>query len=147
MRCRTILPAALATLALSAPALAGTLPQPSPNRAYMDTTCSPCRDFYQFTNGAWLATAEIPPSYSNIGAGREMADRNQEALRSVLERVSAGAAGQPDATIRKLGHFYGLLMDSARADREGAAPLRGPPAGRDLAWFRIWWYRSPASPG
>jgi putative endopeptidase len=55
-----------------------------------------------------------------------MADRNQEALRTVLERVSANAAGQKDATIRKLGHFYSLLMDSARADREGAAPLREP---------------------
>ena len=86
--------AMFAMLALCAPAMAGTLPQPSPNRAFMDTTCSPCRDFYQFTNGGWLSTAEIPPSYSSIGAGREMADRNQEALRSVLERVSADAAGQ-----------------------------------------------------
>ena len=126
MRRRMLLFASLALLALSAPAVAGELPKPSPNRAYMDTTCSPCRDFYQFSNGAWLATAEIPPSYSGIGAGREMADRNQEAQRSVLERVSADPAAQKDATIRKLGEFYRVLMDSARADREGAAPLREP---------------------
>lgn len=118
--------ALLAALVLPALAAAGTLPVPSPNRAFMDTTCAPCKDFYQFANGAWLATAEIPASYTGIGAGREMGDRNQEALYSVLERTRANVATEKDATIQKLGHLYGVLMDSARADREGAAPLKEP---------------------
>ncbi len=113
----------LAALALPALAAAATLPPPTPNRAFMDTTCAPCRDFYQYANGTWLATAEIPPSYTGIGAGREMADRNQEALFTVLERTRANVATEKDPTIKKLGQLYAVLMDSARADREGAAPL------------------------
>ncbi len=125
LRRTSVVTLVLAALALPALAAADTLPTPSPNRAFMDTTCAPCRDFFQFANGAWFATAEIPASYSGIGASREMADRNQEALHSVLERTRAGAGTEPDPTIRKLGQLYAVLMDSARADREGAAPLAG----------------------
>jgi putative endopeptidase len=121
-----IVVALLTALALPALAAARTLPVPTPNRAFMDTTCAPCRDFYQFANGAWMATAEIPPSYTGIGAGREMADRNQEALYSVLERTRANVATEKDPTIKKLGQLYSVLMDSARADREGAGPLKEP---------------------
>ncbi len=132
-----VVAALLCAAVLPAIAAAGTLPVPTPNPAFMDTSCAPCRDFYQYANGAWLATAEFPASYNSIGAGRDMADRNQEALRSVLERTSAKAATEKDPTIRKLGQFYGLLMDSARADREGAAPLQA-------ALSRIAAIRTPA---
>jgi predicted metalloendopeptidase len=117
--------AAVALLSLaagSAPA-ADRLPTPTPNRAYMDTTCAPCKDFYRFANGAWMDTAEIPPSYTAIGAGREMADRNQDALYTVLETVRAKAATEKDPSLRKVGQLYSVLMDSTRADREGATPL------------------------
>ncbi|HYM82196.1 MAG TPA: M13 family metallopeptidase [Candidatus Limnocylindria bacterium] len=93
------------------------------NLAYMDTTCSPCRDFYRHANGRWLDTIEIPASYTGIGSGREMFDRNQETLYRVLERAAQKAPTEKDATLRKLGSLYAVLMDSVRADREGVAPI------------------------
>jgi putative endopeptidase len=93
------------------------------NRAYMDTTCSACADFYSFANGAWMSSATIPAAYSGVGAQREMIDRNQEALRRVLERAAAGAANEKNATLRKVGAFYATCMDSARAEREGLRPI------------------------
>jgi predicted metalloendopeptidase len=91
---------------------------------YRDTTCSPCRDFYRYANGAWLDTVRIPPAYGGVGAGREIADRNQEALRRALEHAAESArAPGADADTRKLGILYTTLMDSARADREGLEPL------------------------
>jgi putative endopeptidase len=102
-------------------ALAGA---PGPNRAYTDTTCAPCGDFFQYANGTWLRTVEIPPAYPAYGNGREIYDRNQITLTSVLEKAAADAAGQKDATLRKVGWLYGVLMDSLRADREGMTPIR-----------------------
>lgn len=96
---------------------------PGINRAYMDTTCAPCRDFFRYANGRWYDAAVIPEAYTIIGAGREIADRNQDALRQVLERTQARAASEKDPTLKKLGTLYAVLMDSARADREGGAPL------------------------
>src|SRR5262249_50888355 len=95
------------------------------NKANMDTTCAPCRDFYRYANGHWLDTAVMPPSYPVIGSGREISDRNQEVLHSVLEKAAAGVATQKDATLKKVGFFYATLMDSSRANREGIAPIVG----------------------
>ncbi len=93
------------------------------NRAYLDTTCAPCSDFFGFANGGWLKTATIPASYSSTGAGRELYDRNAETLRRVLERAAQGADTARDPTLKKLGVFYGSCMDSVGADRAGALPI------------------------
>ncbi|MEO5617039.1 MAG: M13 family metallopeptidase [Candidatus Eisenbacteria bacterium] len=95
------------------------------NRAHMDTNVEPCRDFYRYANGKWLDTAEIPESYTGIGSGREIADRNQEITRAALEKAAANAAKEKDPTLKKVGLFYSALMDSGRADREGLAPIAG----------------------
>ena len=114
---------AIALLFLGLPALAAAQSH-GPQRAYMDTTCSPCRDFFQYANGTWLATTEIPAAYPAYGMGFEINDRNQVTLTRVLERAAAGAAKEKDATLRKLGWLYAVLMDSTRADREGMAPVQ-----------------------
>jgi putative endopeptidase len=115
--------AALAIVALPTAAGAADIPH-GLQSAYMDTTCAPCRDFYQYANGAWLSTAVMPPSYTAIGAGREIYDRNTEVLHRVLEDTGSKMASETDPTLRKLGAFYSTCMDSERAEREGAAPLR-----------------------
>ena len=114
----------LAPLVLAALAPASALAQARGiHPEYMDTSVAPCENFYRYANGKWIDTAQIPGSYPIIGAGREMADRNQAALLRVLERTRAQAATEKDPTLRKLGQFYSVLMDSARADREGLSPI------------------------
>ena len=118
-------PAALLAVLLALPSLAFAQGMPHGlQRAYMDTTCAPCRDFYRYSNGAWIDKATIPPSYNVVGAAREIADRNQEALKRVLDRVGANAAKEKDPTLKKLGDLYNAAMDSTRADKEGAAPIQ-----------------------
>jgi putative endopeptidase len=90
---------------------------------YMDTTCSPCKDFNRFVTGAWSDTARIPPSYTAVGAGRELFDRNAVVLYNVLEDTRKNVAGEKDPTIKKLGMFYASCMDSDRAEKEGARPI------------------------
>jgi putative endopeptidase len=113
--------ALLAALCPLAPALAQTH---GPNPAYMDTTCAPCRDFFQYANGTWAATTQIPASYAAYGAGREVYDRNQAVLQRLLVQLAATAEREKDPDQRKVGWLYRVLMDSTRADREGLAPMR-----------------------
>jgi predicted metalloendopeptidase len=92
--------------------------------ANRDTTCAPCRDFYQWANGGWLARTPIPPAQSNWGSFDELRDRNQLVLHALLEEAARGTRGERPGSARwKLGTFYASCMDSTRADRDGAAPL------------------------
>jgi putative endopeptidase len=115
-----LLAAGVALLLVPAAALAGSSGIDTPN---MCKTCSPCKDFYHYANGAWIDTVSIPSTYTSVGAGRELYDRNQEILHDVLDRAAAKAGKEEDYTLHLLGYFYMVLMDSTRADREGLQPL------------------------
>jgi putative endopeptidase len=93
--------------------------------AYMDTTVRACTDFNRFANGTWLAHDTIPPAYSSSGVFRDMADRNELVVRSVLDDVMARRATLPaGSTQRKLGTFYATCMDSMAAERTGLRPVK-----------------------
>src|SRR5467141_2910818 len=96
---------------------------------WIDTTVAACTDFAQFANGAWLAHDTIPAAYSSSGVTRDMSDRNELVVRSVLEDAAARRNGFPPAsTPRKLGTFYATCMDSTAIEAAGVTPIR--------AWLR-----------
>jgi len=126
--------ASLATASIAAVAGAQTVPaaQTKPiDRANLDTTCAPCTNFYQFANGGWLKRNPIPPAYSSWGSFNELADRNTENLRLVLEDAAKNRATATNPTMRKLGEFYASCMDSAGIEKAGMTPIEG-----DLAKIR-----------
>ncbi|MEO6210021.1 MAG: M13 family metallopeptidase [Gemmatimonadaceae bacterium] len=110
---------------VAAPSSAPTLPALKVlDVAYMDTTVKACTDFNRFANGGWLAHDTIPAAYSSSGVSRDMADRNEAVVHSVLDDVMATRASFPEgSTQRKLGTFYTTCMDSAAAEREGISPV------------------------
>ena len=91
----------------------------------IDTTAKACSDFFQFANGAWLARDTIPAAYPSSGVSRDMADRNELVVKSVLEDAMAKrAVPSTNSTQRKLGTFYASCMDSVGAESKGATTLR-----------------------
>jgi putative endopeptidase len=92
--------------------------------ARFDTSCAPCKDFFQYANGGWDARTTIPAQYSAYGVVREVDDRNEALLRRILDDAAREAPRTEDPTTRLVGTFYGSCMDSVRARKDGAAPLR-----------------------
>jgi len=93
--------------------------------AFIDRSANACVDFFQFANGAWLKNDTIPAAYSSTGVSRDMGDRNELVVRSVLDDAMAQRKSLPaSSTKRKLGTFYATCMDSASAEKAGVAPVR-----------------------
>jgi len=104
---------------------------------WIDTTVAACTDFSQFANGAWLAHDTIPAAYSSSGVTRDMSDRNELVVRSVLEDAAAKRSSfPPTSTPRKLGTFYATCMDSTAIEAAGATPIRSWLRGIDSVTTR-----------
>ena len=55
------------------------------DKARMDETVSACTDFYQYANGNWLKTTEIPAAYPAWGSFNILAENNRKTLHEILE--------------------------------------------------------------
>src|SRR4051812_33594059 len=89
------------------------------NLAYIDSSVSPRKDFYDFCNGKWLKNTQIPESDSRWGSFNEINERNLANQYIVLNEVAKDAKAAPGSNAQKLRDFYLTAMDSAKADKEG----------------------------
>jgi putative endopeptidase len=112
---------ALAAVCLSSRSYAQ---RPEIHREYQDTTVRACTDFYSFANGAWSRSAIIPETERWAGPLGDAADSANAILNGILSDAAAHYRTSPDPTTQRLGAFYASCMDSARANREGLAPIR-----------------------
>ncbi len=90
--------------------------------ANLDKTCKPCDDFYQFAMGGWMKSNPIPPEYSSWGTFTQLADKNQQNLRQILE-AAATAKAATGSNEQKIGDFYASCMDTAAIDAAGTRPI------------------------
>src|SRR5712675_3369204 len=91
--------------------------------ANLDRTCKPCDDFHQFAVGGWLKNNPIPAQYPVWGSFITLADKNQEALRGILESAAANSSATGGSNEQKIGDFYASCMDTKEIDAQGLKPI------------------------
>jgi putative endopeptidase len=94
------------------------------DKSNFDTTCAPCKDFFQFAAGGWVASHAIPAAFPRWGSFDELAEHNRLQLRAVLDAAVQDTATSKSGDTRKVGVFYASCMDSSAADAAGIAPLK-----------------------
>jgi putative endopeptidase len=88
----------------------------------LDKTCKPCDDFFQFAMGGWMKNNPIPPEQASWGTFAQLAEKNQQNLRHILEE-SATAKAAAGSNTQKIGDFYATCMDTAAIETAGTKPL------------------------
>lgn len=90
---------------------------------YMNTAVKPGDNFFQYVNGTWLDTTEIPADKSNYGSFNILADLSNERVKGIIEAASAKAAA-PGSEEQKIGDFYAAFMDVDAINAAGLAPVQ-----------------------
>ena len=85
--------------------------------AGMDRSVNPGDDFYDYANGTWAKTTQIPADEANYGAFSVLADLSRERTRGLLE-AAHGDRGS------KIGQAYATYLDTRAIDRAGLAPIQ-----------------------
>lgn len=90
--------------------------------AGMDRSVLPGDNFFDYANGNWVKTTEIPADRSGYGSFAMLAERAAARTRAIVEE--AAATREADADTRKIGDYYNAFMDEAAIEKRGLAPIQ-----------------------
>jgi putative endopeptidase len=93
--------------------------------AAFDRSVRPQDDFYQFVNGGWLRSTQIPGDRASVGAFMQLRDQSEAALRVIVEEAAAASSRPAGSDAQKVGDLYRSFMDTAAIERLGIQPIRG----------------------
>jgi len=114
-----LLVAALAAEAAAAPAQIGAW---GLDLTSHDTTVKPGDDFYQYADGKWLDSHQIPPDRTTWGSSVELADRAEQDVRTIVESLPKDAA--QGSTQQKVGDYYRAYLDTETIEHLGLSPAQ-----------------------
>ncbi|HTT83691.1 MAG TPA: M13 family metallopeptidase [Rhizomicrobium sp.] len=96
----------------------------------MDKSVRPGDNFFDYVNGAWLKTAQIPADRSSTGAFQDLRILSEKRMKSILEDLDRKPYARLDSDEKKLRDFYDAFLDQRQIEERGLTPVQG-----DLATF------------
>lgn len=96
---------------------------PSFDITNIDSTFSPCDNFYQFAVGNWQKNNPIPSTESRWGSFNILNEKNELQLKGIIEDAAASKA-EKNTPKQQVGDFYTAAFDSTNADKSGITPLK-----------------------
>jgi endothelin-converting enzyme/putative endopeptidase len=119
----TVLLFAAAALAQGPPAYEPQYGKSGVDLGAMDTSVSPCTNFYQYACGGWRAKNPISADQSRWARVSELGERNLKIEREILEKASPPSPNRT-AIEQRIGDFYAACIDEAGIERRGVEPIR-----------------------
>jgi endothelin-converting enzyme/putative endopeptidase len=106
------------------PASSDSVDKPGPRKVpgfdvnALDQSANACLDFYQFSCGGWLSRNPVPADRARWGRFDELTERNQAALRAILDKAASSSAD------RQIGDYYTACMDEKGIETMGLRPIK-----------------------
>ena len=91
--------------------------------AGMDRSVNPGDNFFDYANGTWAKTTEIPADKPVWGGFVQLDELSTQRTRAIIEDA-AKANAAAGTNQRKVGDFYASFMDEAAIEARGTAPLK-----------------------
>ncbi|MBQ9201656.1 MAG: M13 family metallopeptidase [Bacteroidales bacterium] len=92
------------------------------NQAWMDATCDPRQDFYQYATGGWQKLFPLPAEYGRYGSFDQLSENVQKQLKDLVDTLGV-ATYERGSVEQKISDLYKQVMDSVRLNAEGTTPL------------------------
>lgn len=89
----------------------------------LDTTAVPGADFYQYACGGWMKANPITDEYARFGSFDQLAENNRKQIQGLIEELAA-RDNTPGSVEQKIGDLYKVVMDSAKLNADGIAPIQ-----------------------
>ncbi|MCL1066725.1 peptidase M13 [Shewanella olleyana] len=90
----------------------------------IDKSVRPQDDFYEYVNGTWLKTAEIPGDRTNIGAFYDLRENAREDVKAIIEEVAAMPTLKEGTDEQKVADLYRAFMDVETLNKLGVTPIQ-----------------------
>ncbi len=85
----------------------------------IDSSASPCNDFFQFTAGSWIKYNPIPETESSWGRFSKLAEDNKIRIKGILEEYAAKEGQAKGSDGQLIGDFFYSGMDSLAVEELG----------------------------
>ena len=96
----------------------------------LDRSVKPGDDFYQYVNGKWLATAQIPPDRTSTGSFQDLQILSENRMKDIVSGLEAKPYTSLSAEEKQLRDLNDAFLDTKTIDARGLAPAK-----RDLTYF------------
>ncbi|HUP59962.1 MAG TPA: M13 family metallopeptidase [Thermoanaerobaculia bacterium] len=90
----------------------------------IDRSVGACQDFYQYATGGWRRAHPLPATYARFGRFEEVAERNRDTLRAILDASAKDANAGAGSNPQKIGDFWSACMNETAIEAQGAAPIQ-----------------------
>ncbi|UVW34958.1 peptidase M13 [SAR92 clade bacterium H455] len=87
----------------------------------MDRSVRPQDDFYNYANGGWLASTEIPADEVGWGSYMTLRKKSLEQSRIIVEEAARYSGD--DLAKRKIGDYYNAFLNEQKIENLGLAPI------------------------
>jgi len=90
----------------------------------MDKSVKPGDNFFEYVNGTWLKSAEIPRDRTSTGSFQDLQILSEQRMKVIVDELEAGKPATLDAEARQLRDLYDAFVDTAGIEKAGLKPAQ-----------------------